>query len=91
MTPDVVKPTGEIKLDRKFDYAVTDEGVNLVGQVIARKTHLVGGAPATWRLYRVAHPMRLRKNVEGFYPDGWTGERSAYSQFSTAAERVAAT
>ena len=87
VTPDVVKPTGEIKLDRKFDYAVTDEGVNLVGEVIARRTHLVGGAPATWRLYRVAHPMRLRKNVEGFYPDGWTGERSSYSQFSTAENR----
>jgi hypothetical protein len=87
VTPDVVKPTGEIKLDRKFDYAVTDEGVNLVGQVVAQKTHLAGGAPATWRLYRVAQPMRLRKNVEGFYPDGWTGERSAYSQFSTAENR----
>lgn len=87
VTPDVVKPTGEIKLDRKFEYALTDEGVNLVGQVVARRTHLVGGAPATWRLYRVAQPMRLRKNIEGFFPDGWTGERSAYSQFSTAGGR----
>jgi len=87
VTPDVVEPTGEIKRDRDFEYAVTDEGVNLVGQVIARKTHLVGGAPATWQLYRVAKPMRLRKNVAGFYPDGWTGERSSYSQFSTAENR----
>ena len=87
VTPDVVEPTGEIKLDRKFDYAVTDEGVNLVGRVVAQRDHLVGGAPATWRLYRVAQPMRLRKNVEGFFPDGWTGERSAYSQFSTAENR----
>jgi len=87
VTPDVLKPTGEIRVIRKFDYAVTDEGVSLVGRVIARRTHLVGGAAATWSLYRVEHPMRLRKNVEGFFPDGWTGERSAYSQFSTPGNR----
>ncbi len=95
VTPDVLKPSGEIRVIRKFDYAVADEGVDLVGDVIARKQHLAGGGASTWTLFRVHQPMRLRRNIEGILPDGWSAAprdgppvaTSAYSQFSTPGNR----
>jgi hypothetical protein len=80
---------------RKYDYAVADEGVDLVGDVIARKQHFAGGGTSTWTLFKVRQPMRLRKNVEGILPDGWSAAprdappvaTSAYSQFSTPGNR----
>jgi hypothetical protein len=82
-TPDILKPTGELKTLRKVEYAIADEDVNIAGTPIARKKHYVGGRVATWTVYKVAPPLRLEHNVEGVYPDGWAGENSAYSQFAT--------
>jgi hypothetical protein len=82
-TPDILKPTGEIKTLRKVEYAVADNDVNIAGTVVARKQHLVGGRTATWTVYKVAQPLRLEHNVEGIFPDGWAAENSGYSQFAT--------
>jgi hypothetical protein len=87
---------GTLDIDPKFKYAVTNEGVNLVGNVVEVKQHYVGGAASPWTLYRVTHPMRLLNSVEGIFPDRWIGKTrdfskepgsSAYTQFSTPGNR----
>ena len=40
----LVSTNGALDVDPKFKYAVTNEGVNLVGRVVALKQHYVGGA-----------------------------------------------
>lgn len=88
-TPDVVKPDGEIGGFgiKQYEYAVTDEGVNPVGTVIATAQHAAGGGTSVWRVFKLARPIRLQNNFSGFFPDGWTGERSSYNQFSTPGGR----
>jgi hypothetical protein len=92
----LVSTDGALDVDPKFKYAVTNEGVNLVGRVVATKYHYVGGAPSPWTLYRVTRPMRLLNSVEGVFPDRWFGkatsydkdpETSAYTQFATPGNR----
>jgi hypothetical protein len=97
----LVSTVGALDVDPKFKYAVTNEGVNLVGDVVEVKQHYVGGAASPWTLYRVTKPMRLLNTVEGIFPDGWIGKTfvysnepggpgfaaSAYTQFSTPGNR----
>ena len=92
----LVSTNGALDVDPKFKYAVTNEGVNLVGRVVALKQHYVGGAPSPWTLYRVTRPMRLLNSVEGLFADGWFGKTrsysnepgtSAYTQFATPGNR----
>jgi hypothetical protein len=87
---------GSLDVDPKYKYAVTNEAVNLVGRVVAVKSHLVGGRPSAWTLYRVTRPVRLLNTVEGIFPDGWMGKTrsyanetgtSAYTQFATPGNR----
>jgi hypothetical protein len=75
----LVSTTGALDIDPKFKYAVTSEGVNLVGNVVALKQHYVGGGASPWTLYRVTRPMRLLNSVEGVFPDGWFGKATSYS------------
>lgn len=92
----LVSTNGSLDVDPKFKYAVTTEGVNLVGRVVGSKFHNVGGAGSPWTLYRVTRPMRLLNTVEGLFPDGWSGKStlyakepgtSAYTQFATPGNR----
>jgi hypothetical protein len=87
VTPDVIGRHGELTKSG-FDYVVVDEGINLVGKVIATQTHRSGGTEKLWRLYRLQLPLRLRQASTGIYDDGWTGRDSAYSQFSTPGKRL---
>jgi hypothetical protein len=82
-TPDILKPDGQLKVLHKYDYAITDQDVSVVGRVVATRPHFVGGRPLLWRVVKIEQPLRLEHNVDGIYPDGWAGERSGYSQFST--------
>jgi hypothetical protein len=92
----LVSTNGALDVDPKFKYAVTTEGVNLVGRVVAVQQHYVGGAASPWTLYRVTRPVRLLNSVEGVFPDGWFGKTrsyskepatSAYTQFATPGNR----
>jgi len=92
----LVSTNGALDIDPKFKYAVTTEGVNLVGHVVEVKQHYVGGAASPWTLYRLTRPVRLLNSVEGVFPDGWFGKTrsyskepatSAYTQFATPGNR----
>jgi hypothetical protein len=92
----LVSTNGALDVNPKFKYAVTTEGVNLVGHVVAVKDHFVGGAASPWTLYRVTRPVQLSNSVEGLFPDGWSGRTrsyskeaatSAYTQFTTPGNR----
>jgi hypothetical protein len=92
----LVSKTGALDVSPKFKYVVTNEGVNLVGHVVASKSHLVGGRASSWTLYRATKPLRLLNSVEGIFPDGWIGKTrifskdpgtSAYTQFATPGNR----
>ena len=50
--------------------------------------HRAGGGLETWRLVKVAPPLRLRGSVVGVYSDGWTGAFSAYTRYSTEGNRA---
>jgi hypothetical protein len=82
-TPDILKPDGQIKVLHKYDYAITDQDVSVVGRVVATRPHFVGGTPVLWKVTKIEQPLRLEHNSDGIYPDGWAGETSGYSQFST--------
>jgi hypothetical protein len=82
-TPDILKPDGQLKTLHRYEYAITDQDVSVVGRVVASRTHYVGGRPLLWRVVKIEQPLRLEHNVDGIYPDGWAGETSGYSQFST--------
>jgi hypothetical protein len=76
----LVSTNGALDVDPKFKYAVTNEGVNLVGRVVEVQQHYVGGAASPWTLFRVTRPMRLLNSVEGIFPDGWIGKTRVYSK-----------
>ena len=88
-----------------FDYVVVDPGINPVGQLVGRPKIYVRTDyhkddygfvdrtlvfnPAHWRLYRIAHPLRLQSAPVGIFSDGWIGNFSGYSQFEHAATAAA--
>jgi hypothetical protein len=80
ITPDLKGTRGVlIPQPRGIDYVVADQGVNVVGDVVAR-----GG---TWTLVKIYKPLRLEQAISGLYNDGWTGATSSYTQFFTKANR----
>jgi hypothetical protein len=92
LTPDMRAADGvlyEAKGARpSFPYVVTDRGIDVAGRVVARHSHRAGGGFATWRLYRVAPPLRLSGAATGLYADGWSGEDgTAYTRYSTRGGR----
>ena len=81
-TPNVVTRSGELQGDPGFAYAVADNGIDLVGRVIATKGAL--------RLYRLRPPLRLEQSTRGLFADGWLGTvdpadsaTATYARFST--------
>ena len=57
-------------------YAVVDQGIDLVGTVVA--------ANGSWRLYETTSPVRLRTIVRGVYKDGWMGADASYQRFGSS-------
>ncbi len=88
VTPDVVKPNGTLRHVVDVPYAVTDQGVEVVGEEVASQPHLVGGSAAYWRLIRISPPFRLRSNVYGIYSDGWSRADTGYARYSTPGNRA---
>jgi hypothetical protein len=87
LSPDLLAPDGSITSAPGIRYVVVDEGINLVGDIVARKAHGSGGLTKYWRVYRIHPPLRLAEATTGIYDDGWTGETSTYARFSTPGNR----
>jgi hypothetical protein len=84
LTPDLGKTTGRlIPAPKGAEYVVSDEGTNIVGKVVAKHEHLVGGTTVNWQVTKIYPPLRLQQAATGIYDDGWTGPTSTYSQFAT--------
>jgi hypothetical protein len=94
LTPDVGGLTGTLlqsggrpaPADAK--YVVADEGINIVGSIVAKHRHLVGGGPRDWVLWKIAPPLRLEHAATQLYDDGWMSRSSAYSQFVTPGNKA---
>jgi hypothetical protein len=72
-----------------FPYVVTDRGIDVAGQVVARHFHRAGGGYVEWRLYKVDQPLRLSGAITGLYADGWSGTSPAvYTRYSTHGGRA---
>jgi hypothetical protein len=87
LSPDLLAPDGSITSAPAIRYVVVDEGINLVGDVVARIPHGSGGLTKYWRVYRIHPPLRLAEATTGIFDDGWTGELSTYARFSTPGNR----
>jgi hypothetical protein len=67
-----------------FPYVVTDRGIEVAGEILARHDHRAGGGFSAWRLFRVDQPLRLSGAATGLYADGWSGSKgSAYTRYAT--------
>jgi hypothetical protein len=73
-TPDVVAADGELGYQWDGDYVLTDNGVDVQGDVLERRGLLT--------LLRIDKPLRLRSFASGVYPDGWIGGFGSYSHFA---------
>jgi hypothetical protein len=82
-TPDPRPTDGALSHDPGYPYVVAERGIDIVGVEVARHLHVAGGSPQPWRLIQVEPPLRLRGSVTGLYPDGWSGEFSSYTRYST--------
>jgi hypothetical protein len=87
LSPDLLDEDGSITSAPGIRYVVVDEGINLVGDVVERMGHGSGGLTKFWRVYRIRPPLRLAESTTGIYDDGWMGETSSYSRFSTPGGR----
>jgi hypothetical protein len=87
-TPDPRLADGALSHDPGYPFAVVEGGIDVVGEVVATHQHVAGGALQPWRLVRIEPPLRLRASVTGVYPDGWAGESSAYTRYSTEGNKT---
>ncbi len=103
LTPDLEGTTGRLYPEpAEIRYVVADEGVNAFGRPVYRPevrrvvtkdefgfpTRRVVVQPSQWRVLTLPHPLRLVSAPVGIFSDGWTGDRSSYSQFSTPGGRA---
>ena len=84
VVPQLTAPDGRLEPGAGVDYVVADSGVTPAGTVLAREVHRGGRGARTWTLLRVAPPLRLRRSIDGVYPDGWGRPVTALNQFSLA-------
>jgi Dolichyl-phosphate-mannose-protein mannosyltransferase len=87
-TPDPSAEDGALSHDPGYPYVVVERGIDVAGDVVATHEHVAGGALQPWRLIRVEPPLRLRASVTGVFPDGWAGDSSAYTRYSTEGDRA---
>jgi hypothetical protein len=88
LTPDIRKSDGALtsahRTIPKYEYVVTDRGVDVAGKIVAEHKHRAGGGIATWRLIRADLPLRVSAAVTGLYADGWSGANdTAYTRYTT--------
>jgi hypothetical protein len=74
VSPDLVKTDGTTWPSPETDYALADNGVDLVGRVVARRRGL--------RLYRIHGPLRLSEAASFVYPDGWMAGYAKWAKFA---------
>ena len=74
--------------DSGYPYVVEEAGNRVVGKTVATHLHRAGGGLETWRLVKVAPPLRLRGSVVDVYSDGWIGPFSSYTRYSTEGNRA---
>jgi hypothetical protein len=70
---------GRVVNDPGTPYVLAGKGVDVAGQVVARRGDL--------RLVRTGGTMHLRDYVTGVFPDGWSGNRATYSRFAVEPRR----
>jgi hypothetical protein len=83
LTPDPALPDGALSHDPHYPYVVEEQGMNVVGRVVATHQHVAGGSLQNWRLVQITPPLRLQDFITGQYADGWSGASSAYTRFSS--------
>jgi hypothetical protein len=89
LTPDLVKPTGEVtQPPADVRFVVTEPGISIVGQREWRQHRRVGESIVDWNLIRIAQPLRLKQSATGLYDDGWAGPDSQYARFTTPGGRA---
>jgi Dolichyl-phosphate-mannose-protein mannosyltransferase len=76
LTPDLARPDGTLRFDPGTDYVVTDNGVQVIGDVLETKGSL--------SLVRIQHPWRLLDSYYGRDVDGWFGNDATYAYFGPA-------
>ena len=86
-TPDPRASDGALSHDPGYPYVVEEKGIEVVGPTVGTHLHKAGGRYELWRLIRVEPPLRLRSSVTGVYTDGWMGESSSYTRYSTEGDR----
>jgi hypothetical protein len=82
VSPDLVKTDGTTWPSPGTDYALADNGVQLVGTTVARRRGL--------RLYRIDGPLRLAEAASFVDPDGWIGDYAKWADFVGRTPGVAA-
>jgi hypothetical protein len=87
-TPDPRASDGALSHDPGYPYVVEESGIDIVGTQVATHLHRAGGGLESWRLVKVAPPLRLRGAVTGVFADGWTGSFSSYTRYSTAGNQT---
>jgi hypothetical protein len=74
LSPDLARADGTLRPKPPTPYALTDNGVQLVGEPVARYGDL--------SLYRLGASWRLRSFSEGVDSDGWMSAQSSYTRFA---------
>jgi hypothetical protein len=82
VVPDFTASDGQLEPAAGTEYMVADSGITPVGKVVARKKHFGGRGARTWTLVKITPPLRLRRTIDGVYPDGWGAPNTALNQFS---------
>lgn len=84
LTPDLETAEGRITQPRPdVRYAVVEPGVDIVGDFVTAQRRRAGTGFTEWRLFKIRPPLRLRNEILGIYPDGWSTGEANYSQFWT--------
>jgi hypothetical protein len=78
LTPDLARPDGTLRDDPGLPFVLTDNGVQVIGQVIRRNRSLT--------LVRAVHPWRLRETYYGRSSDLWIADHpdATYAYFGPA-------
>jgi hypothetical protein len=80
LTPDLAAPNGRMRFDPGTPYVLADNGVRMIGTVVA---HPAGSSLV---LYRITHPWRLAETYYGRESDSWIADRNdaTYAYFGPA-------
>lgn len=73
-TPDFANTRGVLigRPASEAEYAVVNQGIDVVGTFSGTHAHRYGGGFVRWRLYRIKPPLRLLGAITGLTGDGWS-------------------